>query len=138
MEDEEDLYDCVYDDEDGGEIYEDLMKTEALPPPVSSFTPTGFALVFVPYKPVKHRRYRLMLTVVLCFISCVLRVQPFHKQAEIDIRSCCLTEIKQTEEKYTETLESIEKVLTSKTSGGLWQPPHPKQIKTRVSRNVSF
>ncbi|XP_034428126.1 guanine nucleotide exchange factor VAV3 isoform X1 [Hippoglossus hippoglossus] len=66
VEDEEDLYDCVYDDEDGGEIYEDLMKTEALPPPA------------------------------------------FHKQ-ETDIRSCCLTEIKQTEEKYTETLESIEK-----------------------------
>lgn len=40
MEDEEDLYDCVYDDEDGGEIYEDLMKTEALPPPVSSFPPS--------------------------------------------------------------------------------------------------
>lgn len=35
MEDEEDLYDCVYDDEDGGEIYEDLMKTEAIPPLVS-------------------------------------------------------------------------------------------------------
>uniref|UniRef100_A0A674M9J2 Vav guanine nucleotide exchange factor 3 n=1 Tax=Takifugu rubripes TaxID=31033 RepID=A0A674M9J2_TAKRU len=68
VEDEEDLYDCVYDEEDGGEIYEDLMKTEALPPP---------------------------------------------KQAEIDIRSCCLTEIKQTEEKYTETLESIEKHFMS-------------------------
>uniref|UniRef100_A0A3Q3XFU8 Uncharacterized protein n=1 Tax=Mola mola TaxID=94237 RepID=A0A3Q3XFU8_MOLML len=27
----------------------------------------------------------------------------------VDVRSCCLTEIKQTEEKYTETLESIEK-----------------------------
>ncbi|XP_041824187.1 guanine nucleotide exchange factor VAV3 isoform X1 [Melanotaenia boesemani] len=67
VEDEEDLYDCVYDDEDGGEIYEDLMKTEAIPPP------------------------------------------SFQKQAETDIRSCCLTEIKQTEEKYTETLESIEK-----------------------------
>uniref|UniRef100_A0A3B3CC98 Vav guanine nucleotide exchange factor 3 n=1 Tax=Oryzias melastigma TaxID=30732 RepID=A0A3B3CC98_ORYME len=64
VEDEEDLYDCVYDDEEGGEIYEDLMKTEAIAPP---------------------------------------------KQAETDIRSCCLTEIKQTEEKYTETLESIEK-----------------------------
>uniref|UniRef100_A0A3Q4HFQ8 Vav guanine nucleotide exchange factor 3 n=1 Tax=Neolamprologus brichardi TaxID=32507 RepID=A0A3Q4HFQ8_NEOBR len=63
VEDEEDLYDCVYDDEEGGEIYEDLMKTEAA----------------------------------------------FQKQAETDIRSCCLTEIKQTEEKYTETLESIEK-----------------------------
>ena len=31
-------------------------------------------------------------------------------QAEVDVRSCCLSEIKQTEEKYTETLESIEKV----------------------------
>uniref|UniRef100_A0A6Q2YRM2 Vav guanine nucleotide exchange factor 3 n=1 Tax=Esox lucius TaxID=8010 RepID=A0A6Q2YRM2_ESOLU len=60
VEDEEDLYDCVYDDEDGGEIYEDLMKAEA-------------------------------------------------KQVETDIRSCCLAEIKQTEEKYTETLDSIEK-----------------------------
>uniref|UniRef100_A0A8C2ZIT3 Vav guanine nucleotide exchange factor 3 n=1 Tax=Cyclopterus lumpus TaxID=8103 RepID=A0A8C2ZIT3_CYCLU len=38
------------------------------------------------------------------------KVRPaFQKQAETDIRSCCLTEIKQTEEKYTETLESIEK-----------------------------
>uniref|UniRef100_A0A673VYD7 Vav guanine nucleotide exchange factor 3 n=1 Tax=Salmo trutta TaxID=8032 RepID=A0A673VYD7_SALTR len=34
--DEEDLYDCVYDDEDGGEIYEDLMKAEAVPPPLVS------------------------------------------------------------------------------------------------------
>uniref|UniRef100_A0A7N6BAR3 Vav guanine nucleotide exchange factor 3 n=1 Tax=Anabas testudineus TaxID=64144 RepID=A0A7N6BAR3_ANATE len=63
VEDEEDLYDCVYNDEEGGEIYEDLMKTEVA----------------------------------------------LHKQVETDIRSCCLTEIKQTEEKYTETLESIEK-----------------------------
>ncbi|KAM3866282.1 guanine nucleotide exchange factor VAV3-like, partial [Diretmus argenteus] len=66
-EDEEDLYAAVYgleDDYDGGEIYEDLMRTEQHPPP---------------------------------------------KQAEVDVRSCCLTEIKQTEEKYTETLESIEK-----------------------------
>ncbi|CAG07153.1 unnamed protein product, partial [Tetraodon nigroviridis] len=30
-------------------------------------------------------------------------------QAEVDVRSCCLSEIKQTEEKYTGTLESIEK-----------------------------
>nr|CAC87124.1 vav-3 protein [Tetraodon nigroviridis]CAD27362.1 vav-3 protein [Tetraodon nigroviridis] len=29
--------------------------------------------------------------------------------AEVDVRSCCLSEIKQTEEKYTGTLESIEK-----------------------------
>ncbi|XP_041736191.2 guanine nucleotide exchange factor VAV3 isoform X2 [Coregonus clupeaformis] len=68
VEDEEDLYDCVYHDEDGGEIYEDLMKAEAVPPPL-----------------------------------------PFQKQVETDIRSYCLTEIKQTEEKYTETLDSIEK-----------------------------
>ncbi|XP_053293131.1 guanine nucleotide exchange factor VAV3 isoform X1 [Pleuronectes platessa] len=34
---------------------------------------------------------------------------PPLKQAEVDVRICCLTEIKQTEEKYTETLESIEK-----------------------------
>uniref|UniRef100_A0A3B3Z695 Vav guanine nucleotide exchange factor 3 n=1 Tax=Periophthalmus magnuspinnatus TaxID=409849 RepID=A0A3B3Z695_9GOBI len=67
VEDEEDLYDCVFDDEDGGEIYEDLMKTE----------------------------------------TC---------QKQSDIRSCCLTEIKQTEEKYTETLESIEKVLSTDVS----------------------
>uniref|UniRef100_A0AAR2L4J1 Vav 3 guanine nucleotide exchange factor b n=1 Tax=Pygocentrus nattereri TaxID=42514 RepID=A0AAR2L4J1_PYGNA len=32
-----------------------------------------------------------------------------QKQAEVDVRSCCLSEINQTEEKYTETLESIEK-----------------------------
>ncbi|XP_031440226.1 guanine nucleotide exchange factor VAV3 isoform X2 [Clupea harengus] len=65
VEDEEDLYDCVYDDGEGEEVYEDLMKTESLPPP--------------------------------------------KQTTETDIRSCCLTEIKQTEEKYTETLDSIEK-----------------------------
>lgn len=43
-------------------------------------------------------------------------VQTFQKQAETDIRGCCLTEIKQTEEKYTETLESIEKVRTDNQS----------------------
>ncbi|KAJ3594487.1 hypothetical protein NHX12_003794 [Muraenolepis orangiensis] len=31
------------------------------------------------------------------------------QQAPTDVRSCCLSEIKQTEERYTETLESIEK-----------------------------
>ncbi|XP_019131803.1 guanine nucleotide exchange factor VAV3 isoform X2 [Larimichthys crocea] len=66
LEDEDDLYAAVYgleDDNEGGEIYEDLMRTEQHPP----------------------------------------------LQAEVDVRSCCLAEIKQTEEKYTETLESIEK-----------------------------
>uniref|UniRef100_A0A8C5C8A0 Vav guanine nucleotide exchange factor 3 n=1 Tax=Gadus morhua TaxID=8049 RepID=A0A8C5C8A0_GADMO len=66
VEDEEDLYDCVYEDEEGGDIYEDLMKTNA-----------------------------------------------FQKHVETDIRSCCLAEIRQTEEKYTETLESIEKYFMS-------------------------
>uniref|UniRef100_A0A8D3BYS3 Vav 3 guanine nucleotide exchange factor b n=1 Tax=Scophthalmus maximus TaxID=52904 RepID=A0A8D3BYS3_SCOMX len=41
----------------------------------------------------------------------LLRCVSFQKQAEVDVRSCCLSEIKQTEEKYTETLESIEKDL---------------------------
>uniref|UniRef100_A0A8C1ZVY1 Vav 3 guanine nucleotide exchange factor b n=1 Tax=Cyprinus carpio TaxID=7962 RepID=A0A8C1ZVY1_CYPCA len=58
---EEDIYDPVYGDVEGGEVYEDLMRTEAA------------------------------------------------KQAEVDIRSCCLLEIKQTEAKYSETLETIEK-----------------------------
>ncbi|XP_073705054.1 guanine nucleotide exchange factor VAV3b [Garra rufa] len=62
---EEDIYDPVYEDVEGGEVYEDLMRTEAAASQV--------------------------------------------KQAEVDIRSCCLLEIKQTEAKYTETLETIEK-----------------------------
>ncbi|KAF7652481.1 hypothetical protein LDENG_00096210 [Lucifuga dentata] len=66
-EDEEELYAAIYefeDDDAGGAIYEDLMRTVQHPPP---------------------------------------------KQVEVDVRSCCLIEIKQTEDKYTETLESIEK-----------------------------
>lgn len=35
VEDEEDLYDCVYDDDEGGEVYEDLMKVELVQPQVS-------------------------------------------------------------------------------------------------------
>uniref|UniRef100_A0A8D0A846 Vav guanine nucleotide exchange factor 3 n=1 Tax=Sander lucioperca TaxID=283035 RepID=A0A8D0A846_SANLU len=46
LEDEEDLYDCVYDDEDGGEIYEDLMKTEAIPPPYLSI----YDIIKLPFK----------------------------------------------------------------------------------------
>lgn len=34
VEDEEDLYDCVYDDDEGGEVYEDLMKVELVQPQV--------------------------------------------------------------------------------------------------------
>ncbi|XP_030062110.1 LOW QUALITY PROTEIN: guanine nucleotide exchange factor VAV3 [Microcaecilia unicolor] len=65
VDDDEELYDCVYGEDEGGEVYEDLMKVETASQPKST--------------------------------------------TESDIRSCCLLEIKQTEEKYTETLESIEK-----------------------------
>lgn len=35
MEDDEDLYDCVENDEaEGDEVYEDLMRTEPVPMPV--------------------------------------------------------------------------------------------------------
>uniref|UniRef100_A0A8C7L150 Vav guanine nucleotide exchange factor 3 n=1 Tax=Oncorhynchus kisutch TaxID=8019 RepID=A0A8C7L150_ONCKI len=64
LEDEEELYAPVYgldDTDEGGEIYEDLMRTEQ------------------------------------------------HPTLAENVRSCCLSEIKQTEERYTETLESIEK-----------------------------
>uniref|UniRef100_A0A665WYG4 Guanine nucleotide exchange factor VAV3-like n=1 Tax=Echeneis naucrates TaxID=173247 RepID=A0A665WYG4_ECHNA len=39
----------------------------------------------------------------------LMRTEQHPPSAERDVRICCLTEIKQTEEKYTETLESIEK-----------------------------
>uniref|UniRef100_A0A3Q3FJ92 Osteoclast-stimulating factor 1 n=1 Tax=Labrus bergylta TaxID=56723 RepID=A0A3Q3FJ92_9LABR len=41
----------------------------------------------------------------------LMRTGQHPSLAEVDVRSCCLSEIKQTEEKYTETLESIEKDL---------------------------
>ncbi|XP_018418240.1 PREDICTED: guanine nucleotide exchange factor VAV3 [Nanorana parkeri] len=63
-EDDELYYDCVYREDEGDEVYEDLMKVEVAVP---------------------------------------------NRTTESDIRSCCLLEIKQTEEKYSETLESIEK-----------------------------
>lgn len=34
VEDEEGLYDCVYGEDEGGEVYEDLMKAEEAHPPV--------------------------------------------------------------------------------------------------------
>ncbi|XP_030052729.1 proto-oncogene vav isoform X2 [Microcaecilia unicolor] len=64
VDEDDDLYDCVeMDENEGDEIYEDLMKmeTSALP----------------------------------------------QKMAELDKRNCCLQEIWQTEQKYTNTLESI-------------------------------
>ncbi|XP_006896409.1 PREDICTED: proto-oncogene vav isoform X2 [Elephantulus edwardii] len=65
VEEDEDLYDCVENEEaEGDEIYEDLMRSEpvAMPP----------------------------------------------KMTEYDKRCCCLREIQQTEDKYTDTLGSIQ------------------------------
>nr|XP_033781207.1 proto-oncogene vav isoform X2 [Geotrypetes seraphini] len=63
VEEDDDLYDCVeMDENEGDEIYEDLMKME------TSVLP---------------------------------------RMTELDKRNCCLQEIWQTEEKYTNTLESI-------------------------------
>uniref|UniRef100_A0A8C6EX93 Proto-oncogene vav n=1 Tax=Marmota marmota marmota TaxID=9994 RepID=A0A8C6EX93_MARMA len=63
-EEDEDLYDCVENEEaEGDEIYEDLMRSEPVPAP--------------------------------------------PKMTEYDKRCCCLREIQQTEEKYTDTLGSI-------------------------------
>ncbi|TEA33292.1 hypothetical protein DBR06_SOUSAS8010157 [Sousa chinensis] len=65
VEDDEDLYDCVENEEaEGDEVYEDLMRTEPVPMP--------------------------------------------PKMTEYDKRCCCLREIQQTEEKYTDTLGSIQ------------------------------
>ncbi|KAM9101773.1 proto-oncogene vav isoform X1 [Sarcophilus harrisii] len=65
VEEDEDLYDCVENEEaEGDEIYEDLMRTEPAP------------------------------------------MMP--KMTELDKKACCLREIQQTEEKYTDTLSSIQ------------------------------
>lgn len=40
MGDEDDLYDCVYGEDEGGEVYEDLMKAE------EAHQPVGLPLIF--------------------------------------------------------------------------------------------
>ncbi|KAM4700473.1 proto-oncogene vav isoform 1-T1 [Discoglossus pictus] len=66
-EEDEDLYDCVeMEEEEGNEIYEDLMKTEQPPAPASG-----------------------------------------GKMTAEDMRRCCIQELYQTEEKYTDTLGCI-------------------------------
>uniref|UniRef100_A0A672Z575 Osteoclast-stimulating factor 1 n=1 Tax=Sphaeramia orbicularis TaxID=375764 RepID=A0A672Z575_9TELE len=63
VDEDDDLYDCVEDEEnEGDEIYEDLMRTDE---------------------------------------------QPEAQKTGVDKRECCLQEIRQTEEKYSETLQSI-------------------------------
>ncbi|XP_061427796.1 guanine nucleotide exchange factor VAV2-like isoform X3 [Lethenteron reissneri] len=88
IENEEELYDCVPCDGEGDEIYEDIMKVEAHPPslrPANSFTSLCPTL-----------QKRLVL-------------QDKGGMTEDDKRNCCAKEIKETEEKYAATLESIEK-----------------------------
>lgn len=65
VEEDEDLYDCVENEEaEGDEIYEDLMRSDSVP--------------------------------------------QMPKMTEYDKRCCCLREIQQTEEKYRDTLSSIQ------------------------------
>ncbi|XP_049645375.1 proto-oncogene vav isoform X2 [Suncus etruscus] len=65
VEEDEDLYDCVENEEaEGDEIYEDLMRSDPVP--------------------------------------------QMPKMTEYDKRCCCLREIQQTEEKYRDTLSSIQ------------------------------
>uniref|UniRef100_A0A672Z579 Osteoclast-stimulating factor 1 n=1 Tax=Sphaeramia orbicularis TaxID=375764 RepID=A0A672Z579_9TELE len=67
VDEDDDLYDCVEDEEnEGDEIYEDLMRTDEQP-----------------------------------------EAQKDKKLTGVDKRECCLQEIRQTEEKYSETLQSI-------------------------------
>lgn len=64
VDEDDDLYDCVEDEEnEGDEIYEDLMRTD--------------------------------------------EQAETQQKIGVDKRECCLQEIRQTEEKYTDTLESI-------------------------------
>ncbi|XP_034741344.1 proto-oncogene vav-like isoform X1 [Etheostoma cragini] len=64
VDEDDDLYDCVEDEEnEGDEIYEDLMRTDEQP--------------------------------------------ETQQKVGVDKRECCLQEIRQTEEKYSDTLESI-------------------------------
>lgn len=42
VDEDEDLYDCVYGEDEGGEVYEDLMKDEAAQQPVCFPIPSYF------------------------------------------------------------------------------------------------
>lgn len=99
VEEDEDLYDCVENEEaEGDEIYEDLMRTEPVPMPVCGGQRAG------------PRR------VHGCGAAQVSQHSPPHSQpkmTEYDKRCCCLREIQQTEEKYTDTLGSIQHVRCS-------------------------
>jgi guanine nucleotide exchange factor VAV len=93
-EEDEDLYDCVENEEaEGDEIYEDLMRSEPAPTPVRGGPGLGGRGAGVN----AGRDTRVS--------SC-----PQPKMTEYDKRCCCLREIQQTEDKYTDTLGSIQQV----------------------------
>ena len=103
VEEDEDLYDCVENEEaEGDEIYEDLMRSEPVPMPVCGDEGLGLGGGMggrgaAPGTPTP---------------ACPPRSQP--KMTEYDKRCCCLREIQQTEEKYTDTLGSIQQVRCSR------------------------
>lgn len=47
VEEDEELYDCVYGEDEGGEVYEDLMKDEAAQQPVCFPVPSCFGTIAV-------------------------------------------------------------------------------------------
>lgn len=98
LDEDVDLYDFVEDEEDkGDEIYEDLMKTEEHPERVSG-SPRGFKPAFT----FDHG--------ACAFYKCAKQLLQQQQKHGVDKRECCLQEIRQTEEKYSETLESVMQV----------------------------
>uniref|UniRef100_A0A672KYP6 Vav guanine nucleotide exchange factor 1 n=1 Tax=Sinocyclocheilus grahami TaxID=75366 RepID=A0A672KYP6_SINGR len=51
--------------------------------------------------------------------------EPETQKVEVDKRSCCLQELRQTEEKYTNTLESILQLMSVSDSSDQFNNPHP-------------
>lgn len=98
LDEDVDLYDFMEDEEDNGdEIYEDLMKTEEYPERVSG-SPRGLNPAFTFHDG------------VCAFYNCAKQLLQQQQRGGVDKRECCLQEIRQTEEKYSETLESVMQV----------------------------
>lgn len=53
VDEDEELYDCVYGEDEGGEVYEDLMKDEAAQQPVRFPIPSYFRTIAVTFLKVK-------------------------------------------------------------------------------------
>lgn len=53
VDEDEELYDCVYGEDEGGEVYEDLMKDEAAQQPVCFPIPSYFWTIAVTFLKVK-------------------------------------------------------------------------------------